>query len=269
VVLYASVMALNPGGWFDPTGFAVIAWTGAVSAAAFAIREQHMTVAALQERAESVLAARDSEVSRSLAEERVRIARDLHDSVAHSISAIALQAGAADAAVPNDPDTAHEALRDIRSTARTAIAELQEILGVLRSPGDADVPVARTIASILADAQNAGSIITADVTVSGYPEPVQRTLTRILQEALTNARRHGTGAATVLLQERDGHACLTVDNAIAPSRNARGESIMSGYGLIGMRERAATIGGTVTTDVTRNRFTMRACIPIRPDGEPS
>jgi len=179
-------------------------------------------------------------------EERARIARELHDVVAHSVSVVAIQAGAAQAVLDADPGRAREPLDAIEATARNALAELRRLLGVLRpaeeeprlgpQPGIADLP------AVAAQVSAAG--LPVDVVVQGEPAPLpaglQLAVHRIVQEALTNALRHsGATRVRVTVAYRPAHLEVTVadDGGGGPTRRP------GGHGIVGMRERVALYGG--------------------------
>jgi signal transduction histidine kinase len=185
--------------------------------------------------------------------ERARIARELHDVVAHHITMIALQAEAARLATPGLPPEGARRLTAIGDTARTALTEMGRLLGVLREDVDTEPvprqpqPGLRQLNALLNEVRDAGSG-GIRLIVSGPVEPldhgIELTAYRIVQEALTNARRHAPGAA-VDIELQYGHDGLRVrvyDNGPGPSL-ADGAS---GHGLAGMRERAAMAGGQVT-----------------------
>ncbi|MGW0519671.1 sensor histidine kinase [Crossiella sp. NPDC003009] len=195
---------------------------------------------------------------RAVAEERLRIARELHDVVGHSLSLIAVQATVANHLGPGSPEASSSALRTIESTSRGALAEVRRVLGALRSdaeltpiPGPADLP-----------GLAAGSGLAVDLTLRGdreLPAGLGLTVYRIVQEALTNVLRHaGTGSCRVLV-DRTGPAVLV--EVLDDGRG--GEPSGSGNGLLGLRERAALFGGTLSAEPRpEGGFAVRARIPI-------
>ena len=182
--------------------------------------------------------------------ERARIARELHDVVAHHISLIAVQAETARLTTPGIPADGAKRLRAIGDTAREALTEMRRLLGVLREDADTEVPDRRPqpglgqLAELLDEARNASGAVTRLI-VSGAPSTlnsgVELATYRIVQEALTNARRHAPGAAIdVELHFSDHGLLLRIrDNGPGPPAEAPD----GGHGLLGMRERAAAVGG--------------------------
>lgn len=227
------------------------------------LRREH--VAELRERA--LHAEREAERERLLAvaEERARIARDLHDSAGHAINVIALRAGAARMRHDADPGRSRAALEAIEELARQTAAEIDQIVGTLRegSPpnGVVDAPVGlASLDTLIAHQAAAGLKVTLDT--AGAPRPLgpatDQAVYRILQEALTNAARHGAGSARIELAFGDEGVALAVTNPVpADAVPASG----GGHGLIGMRERAALLGGSLDTERANGVFCIRARIP--------
>ena len=181
-------------------------------------------------------------------EERLRIARELHDVLAHSISVINVQAGVALALIDERPEQARTALTTIKAASKEALGEVRQVLGALRAPGEAPrspAPGLDRLPELLEQATSAG--LTADVTVEGtrapLPPGIDLAAFRIIQEALTNIVRHsGSRAARIRLSYAPGRVSVLVDDdgpAVA------GGDSGGGNGLVGMRERAAALGGSV------------------------
>lgn len=228
-------------------------------------RLRHLHLAELAERA--LRAERDVERERLLAaaEERARIARDLHDSAGHAINVIAVQAGAARLRYNDDPARSLAALEAIEAVARQTAEEIDGIVGTLRA-GDAAADVTEapigvaSIGTLIARGREAGLRVTLES--HGSPRPLgvaaDQAVYRILQEALTNAARHGGGSARVDLAFEDDSVVLTATNPI-PTRHATRSS--GGHGLIGMRERATLLGGVFEAEEANGEFRVRARIP--------
>jgi signal transduction histidine kinase len=223
------------------------------------LRQEH--VVEVTERARR--AERDAERERLLAaaEERARIARDLHDSAGHAISVIAVRAGAA--RLRQDPDRARAALEAIEELARHTAAEIDHIVGTLREPGSPNgkVPVGlASLDTLIARHTAAGLPVT--VAVSGTPrtpgDATDQAAYRILQEALTNAARHGDGDARLDLAYGDDAIELTVTNLV-PAGNAARSS--GGHGIVGMHERAALLGGDLQAECVAGTFRLHARVP--------
>jgi signal transduction histidine kinase len=202
--------------------------------------------------------------------ERARIARELHDVVAHHITMIALQAEAARLATPGLPPDGARRLTAIGDTARTALTEMRRLLGVLREDVDAEStlrpqPGLRQLNALLDEVRDAATGGGVRLIVSGSVEPldpgVELTAYRIVQEALTNARRHAPGAAVdvELRYHGDDLVVRVYDNGPGPASNGG-----SGHGLAGMRERAAMVGGQVTAGAAPGvGFLVEAVLPTK------
>ncbi len=214
------------------------------------VRERRAHLAALIERAETAERTRDEEARRRVDEERLRIARDLHDMVAHSLVAINVQAGVAAHVQDPDPETNRQIFRDIKQVSGEALADLRTTLGVLRA-GDVEAPVAPT-PGLEQVADLVGVLGTSGVEVELDLDDDTRTVTgtagatayRIVQEALTNVMRHaGPTRARVTLRRTGATLRLEIEND--PPSTERHPSPGSGHGLQGMRERAVALGGTL------------------------
>lgn len=212
---------------------------------------------------------------RAVAEERRRIARELHDIVAHHITTMQLMAGGARANLAHDPETAREALVTLEGSGRMALREMRQLLDVLRAGEEpehsppAPQPGTGDLERIIADARLGGleTGFTVDGPVRPLPPALGLTVFRIVQESLTNTRKHaGRTRAHVRLTYRPQEVAVEVrdDGAgdrPAPSRQAPG----TGYGLIGMRERVALQGGTLeAAALDRGGFRVAACLPAPP-----
>jgi signal transduction histidine kinase len=228
-------------------------------------RREH--IAELNERARR--ANREAERERLLAaaEERARIARDLHDSAGHAISVIAVRAGAARLRHRQDPDRSLAALEAIEELARQTAEELDQLVGTLREGSPANGVEAPTglasLGTLIARQQAAGLEVT--VATAGAPRPLgaaaDQAAYRILQEALTNAARHGAGSARIELAFGDAAVELSITNPM-PVHSSRGAPRPGGgHGLVGMRERATLLGGSLDAERANGAFRLRARIP--------
>jgi signal transduction histidine kinase len=240
----------------------VLVWTAAVVGAALTIRAQHDTVEAEAQRVLSLQEAQESLVARRLTEERVRIARDLHDSVAHGISAIALQTSAIEASL-EEPDVARERLRAVRATARAVLGETQQVLQLLREGGGATGGA--SIRTVLEDARATGDHIdeTLDPRLDAEPEATRVAMARVLREALTNARRHGRGTVTVRTAvERDTVSLVVVNQpaTLPPTTSSQG------FGLQGVQERAEAMGGYLEVHRSEHEFSLTIRLPRSEEG---
>jgi signal transduction histidine kinase len=236
-----------------------ILWSGTwIAGDRTRLRRERM--AALEERA--IRAEREAERERQLAaaEERARIARDLHDSAGHAINVILVQAGAARLLQERDPARAREALETVEEVARETIHEIDRLVGALREDGPGEVeplPGLAAVDALVEQHRAAGLQVSVETHGSrrSLARGADQAAYRILQEALTNAARHGRGDAEVDIAFGDSAVEITVTNPAAS--NAGGD----GHGLVGMRERAALLGGTLETATSNGHFEVRARLP--------
>lgn len=233
--------------------------------AGLAIRERRDRELVLEERAAILERERDEHARVTVAEERARIAREMHDIVAHAMSVIVLQARGARRMIAGDPDAARDALDAIESTSSQALAEMRQMLGLLRDDDDAPRapdPGLAELDGLVAQLREAG--LQVDVDVEGAPTDLpaglDRAAYRILQEALTNVLRHADAAnASVTIAYRPDGLELTVHDPGAPAV----EGSSDGRGILGMRERAATFGGTLDAGPdAAGGFSVRASLPL-------
>jgi signal transduction histidine kinase len=235
-----------------------VAW---VAGAQSRLRRERMEE--LEDRARR--AEREAERERQLAaaEERARIARELHDSAGHAINAILLQSEAARVLRDRDAERSEQALDTVQRVARETLAEIDTLVGALRVEGPAEVsppPGIDDIERLLTQHRSDG--LEATMTVGGKPRPcspaVDRAAYRIVQEALTNAARYGEGEARVSLDYGDSAIELEVENPIRQRRRRRSGG---GHGLAGMGERVALLGGSFEAAANGRVFRVRARLP--------
>lgn len=213
---------------------------------------------------------RERLAEQAVALDRVRIARELHDSVAHHVSVMGVQAGAARSALEADPDAAREALLHVEATARSAIDELHGILVTLR---DVDASPAESAPGSTVGVAALPSLVQASIDaglptefeVVGDPRPLPPTLSlnlyRIAQEALTNARKHAGPDAVAEVRVR--YLPDAVELEVANTGVARGRRAIGGLGQLGMRERVATSGGSLEVGPrSRGGYLVRARLPV-------
>jgi signal transduction histidine kinase len=246
-----------------------LAWESTIAAAWLLgayLRTRRLYVAELEERAARAERARAEQARAAVADERARIARELHDAVAHGVTVMVVQAEAAEEVLSADPERAREPLRKVQRSGREALVELRRLLGFLR---DEDAAAERApqpgLANLdaLVESVRAGGL-DVDVRVEGDPVPLPGGLDlsayRIVQEALTNALKHaGPAHATVAVTYGDGMLELDV------SDDGRGRSAAdgAGQGLAGMRERVALYGGELESGPQPQRgFRVRARLPV-------
>ncbi|MFE1320522.1 sensor histidine kinase [Kitasatospora phosalacinea] len=213
---------------------------------------EHALHEARRQHAEQRVLAAEAEARRTVAEERLRLARELHDIVGHSLSVIAVQSGTARHVLAEQPEEAAKALDAIRATSRTALTELRSLLGVLRedAPGEPGPGGLADLPRLLADSHRAGLHVELTTTGPARPLPagVDLAAYRIVQEALTNVVKHSDAdRADVALTYRDGELDVEVVDAGRPRSGGGGSGGGGGggggHGLVGIRERAALYGG--------------------------
>lgn len=225
-----------------------------------------MERAALVDRTAELEREREMTAAQAVALDRVRIARELHDVVAHHVSAMGVQAGAARTVLERDPGAARAALAGIETSARDALSELRQLLETLRT-SDADTPDASTVQlaaldDLVSHAQENG--LPTTLTIIGdaveVPELVQVNVYRVAQEALTNARRHGGPGASADVRLRYGRGALELEIV----NNGRVAALARpGLGIVGMRERAAASGGELIAEPrARGGFLVRFSVPL-------
>jgi signal transduction histidine kinase len=231
----------------------------------FALRGQLVQSTLLAHRAERLEREREQTARLAVAEERVRIARELHDVVAHAVSVIVVQAQAGQRVLEGEQTSAREALGSIESTGRQALVEMRRLLGILRKE-DRELALAPRPSLAHLDAlaervREAG--LPVELHVEGeekqLPPGVDLSAYRIVQEALTNALKHaGPASAQVVVRYRPGE----VEIEISDDGRGQVDGREGGHGLVGMRERAALVGGSVESGTDGGRgYTVRARLP--------
>lgn len=258
----ADISAQNVTAYFITIAlFVVVAWAlGTLG------RTRQAYVDALVERGERLQRESAQQAALAAIEERHRIAREMHDVVAHSLTTMVVQADGARAAGAHDPSVAAPALGTIAATGREALAELRGMLGVLRSeePGpQAPQPRLSDLAALLDEARAAGTTVVGELPdeATGVPDGVALTAYRIVQEGLTNIRKHaGPATAHVVLRPDAGALLVEVRD---DGRGAAAPDDGRGLGLTGMRERVAAHGGTLTAGpAPGGGFAVCARIPL-------
>jgi signal transduction histidine kinase len=257
---------LGPFGWFG--GPNVTMWPELLAAGAVGayVAARRQWLAAERDRAVQAEQAREEETRRRVDAERMRIARELHDVVAHSMAMINVQATAASMQLAADPAAAAEAIQAIRRASKSGLRELRTILEVLRQAdgGSPPVPDLGAIAALVEATSAAGTPATLESAgpLASVPPPVTLAAYRIVQESLTNVVRHaGRVAAIVGLRQDDGYLYVDVVNDAGTTPAALSDG--AGTGLAGMRERAAALGGTLDAGPRPGGgFAVRARLPL-------
>lgn len=207
----------------------------------------------------------------AVADERARMARELHDVVANQLSAIAIHATAVLSVPDPSPQLVRRAVEQIRESSVSGLAEMRQMIGLLREDGDpgaadpATRPGLASLPQLVAQAEADG--LAVELHTGGLdralPVSVDFAAHRIVRESLTNAWKHGTGAAVLRVDVDADRVLIETDNGLRPD----GPSPGSGHGLIGMRERAALLGGTLSAGAQDGRWRLRASLPLRHTGQ--
>ncbi len=222
-------------------------------------------VASLQERAEIAEQEQALRAAQARADERARIAREMHDVLAHRISLMSMHAGILAYREDLSPEETREIASIIQSNASDSLTELRVVLGTLRQPGQAPPKPQPTLAdlpSLVDDARASGARVTVTDTVTSpgtLPVPTGRHAYRIIQEALTNARKHAVGAPVTLALSGGPEAGLTI--VVANPLTADAGLPGAGLGLVGLAERVEVVGGNSSAGVEAGRFVVRAWLP--------
>ncbi len=240
--------------------------------------------AALERERDLLQRERDLQAEQAVAVERTRIARELHDVVAHHVSVMVIQAGAAEGTVPPEDAAAHQALGTIAQTGREAMSEMRRLLSLLRSEGPdgghaqtgGSVPEARTpqpglgnLPALVARIQEAG--VDVIYAISGQPRPVPQAIelsaSRVAQEGLTNTLRHAGAGAHARLEVRYRPQALTIEVTDDGGGEAAGQESSApetpGHGIVGMRERVALFGGSLDAGPLHGKgYRVRAVFPL-------
>jgi signal transduction histidine kinase len=230
---------------------------------AFRFRREY--IAAMEERARWALESREAEARRRVTEDRLRIARELHDVLGHQMAVIRVHAGLARRTLTTDPGTAAAALSETETAAQSVLREMTGILRLLREAdadsGTAPAPGLDDLDQLVDEVRRNGLTVTVAERVE--PGRVSRlvgvTAYRIIQECLTNAGRHSAGAVELSLRTESEVLVIEATNPLpTPVRTPPG----SGYGLIGMRERVRAVGGRLTAGQSEGSFRVRAELPL-------
>ncbi|MER5885251.1 histidine kinase [Streptomyces sp. NPDC001941] len=279
VVLTGAAMTFGATPWYTQENLGLFAWTGLAAAAGDAVRSRRAFVDAIRERAERAERTREEEARRRVAEERLRIARDLHDVVAHHIALVNVQAGVAAHVMDKRPDQAKEALAHVREASRSALNELRATVGLLRQSGDPEAPTEPApglgvLDELLTTFRQAGLPVELARTDTDerLPAAVDLAAYRIVQEALTNVRKHaGPDAKAEVSVVRVGRTVeVTVldDGAPQPPGTGSDTGDGGGHGLLGMRERVTALGGTLTAGPRYGGgFRVQAILPVEAEAK--
>jgi signal transduction histidine kinase len=247
----------------DPTASVAAFAAMVLAATGTAIRVNARYHAESAARLRTMKESRETEIKREIAQERLRVARDLHDSVGHQIAVVSMRLGSAEVHLPPEAAAAQADLEAARAALQTVLRETQAILRVLRDDDPpAEAPARRpSIHHLVTVLRDAGMRIDADVAeLDDVPADVALTAYRIVEEALTNAQKYGAGTATLRVEvAADDAIRIDVANPVPEVLGRRPRT--GGLGLIGMRERAEASGGTLDSRSEDGTFHVTATLP--------
>ncbi|MEV6023640.1 histidine kinase [Streptomyces sp. NPDC052036] len=257
--------------WRDPRGLLIGVGVGVVTlapaATGWVVRDHRDAAEAARLRAEQTALLAEMDRAQAVVDERARVARELHDMVANHLSAIAIHSTAALSL--DDPETSRDALGVIRENSVAGLAEMRQLIGILRADdrAPAATPTLDGLGAMVENARTNGLDVTLDARCGQVPAPVELAAYRIVQESLTNALKHaGPGRVTVYLAQDDDALAVRVTSPCGRPDGPRAPG--SGSGLVGMRERAALLGGTFDAGPDGALWAVRAVLPLT-QGDPS
>ena len=262
VVAVAVADAVHTGTWWGDDVVLSAMLVAVVLAAGFAVGSRRSTLEEARDRVERAERTREAEAARRVAEERLRIARELHDVLGHHVAVIGVQAGVAETLLVSRPEAARAALEHVQDASGSVLTELAALVEVLREPGDgpatSPTPGLESLDGLLEDVRSTGLVV--DVASRGAARPlapvVDLTAFRVVQEALTNARKHGDGRADLIMTHAADALTIEVLNACGPDLPG------GGHGLVGMRERVVSVGGSLDAGADGRHFRVRAVLPV-------
>ena len=293
--LFASAVVLGVAVDLQPAKVAILAtyiaseiFVGLAWLAGWNQRRRRARLAELRARAERLEREREEEARRAVSQERLRIARELHDVIAHSMSVIAVQSAVGNHVMDTQPAEARKALAAIEATSRSALTEMRRLLGVLRQEGEprgslTPAPGLADLSALVAQVQDAG--LRVWISVEGerglVPPGIDLSAYRVIQEALTNVMKHaGSATATVAICYAGDSVTVEIANQTpaasdvrvpvprtGPGQGVTGQGVTepgtTGHGIIGMRERVAVFGGEFAAGPAPDGgFLVRACFPV-------
>jgi signal transduction histidine kinase len=261
------------GAWLDGAKLAVAAACGLALAAGDGTRSRRAYLAEVEERACRAERDRDEEAHRRVTEERLRIARDLHDSLGHQIAVINAQAGMASHLFHAQPATASQALANIKQASRAALDDLRNTVSLMRQPGEPITPTTPAVgvgglAELVGSFRGSGMRIDHEIDgpVRRLAPTADQAAYRVVQEALTNVRKHAGGAATQVrlsFQPAALHIVVENDGHSRPGQDG------AGHGITGMRERVSAAGGRLDAGPrTGGGYRVSAVLPLPADRRP-
>jgi signal transduction histidine kinase len=272
VAIMLLTLPASIGTIWDPRVFQFGLIVAFATAAGDGARSRHAYIAAINDRAERAVQTREAEARRRVSEERLRIARDLHDAVAHQIAVISLHAGVASSTVDTRPEKAKDSLATIRAAARTVLGEIGDLMTMLRTNDDdaaraAPRPQAGMDRLDELVEQFRASGLDVHTRIEGDPSRVTGAVSlvgyRVVQEALTNAHKHGIEhRAHILFRIGTDTTTVTVTNPTDTGATAEPMTAGTRLGLLGLRERVASVRGTLAAGLTSAGWKVEACLPL-------
>ena len=267
--LYAAALVTNDFSFGDPRSVIALAWTAVAVGIGDATRSWRRYRESAEAQVRSAVLAAEAETRQQISEERLSMARELHDLLAHNLSVMNVQTGAAQHLLRSDPDGAEAALSAAREAGREVLDELRELLSVLRhddtgngAPRSA-LPTVDDISTLVDRMRAAGLQVLWNQT--GAPRDIAPAVSlaayRIVQEGLTNAAKHGDGSAELATVWDTHGLAIGISNPV-PAEKATDTDTVGGHGLVGMRERAVGNGGTFEAAVKDGRFVVSANLPV-------
>jgi signal transduction histidine kinase len=255
-------------GWSGDTAIFVAVWLGLATLAGLGLGARQRYLAEVRARSRWAERSREEESRRHMAEERLRIAREMHDVLGHSLAVITLQAGVAEHLLDSRPDEVRRAVTAIRNVSKQALAELRSELAMLRGEGQngaerTPTPDVSALPSLVAQMRDAGLRVDLDLEASVHdlPEIVSRAAYRLVQESLTNVARHAGSSATAAVSARVEDGALRIeiiDDGVGAA------ALQDGAGIEGMRERVAALGGSFSAANRDHRgFAVTASLPVQ------
>lgn len=266
----ASLAAVSVGGVLDPLVLLVLLLTGFAFATGETARVRRAYLTELAARAHRAERTREVEASRRVAEDRLRIARDLHDTVAHQITVISLHSGVASANIEKSPDLARESLQTIRRAARTVLGEIGDLLATLRSTEEvtrpARAPGLADLSGLLEGFTRSGLEVSSSVAgdIDRLTPAADLVAYRVIQEGLTNALRHGAGQVSLSIVIGPAAAELAITNPVGNGldHNRTGP----GHGLAGITERVTAVRGQTNHGSRDGHFQLAVTLPTSHTG---
>ncbi|MHC9043221.1 sensor histidine kinase [Microbacterium saperdae] len=265
--LYLALVAREAGQFDAPVALVAATFVVAAAAAGSAVRLQTDSWDAARQRAVDLASAQAVALRQAVTDERLRIARDLHDVVGHELAVVNINVGVAEVSLPSGADGARRALQAAREGLQRTLQETQQILDLLRAVDTkpdyrSELALVEHIPSLVERVTAAGGTIVARVAedLPALDAEVSAAAYRIVQEALTNAEKYGTGVVQLTVRVEDSRLLIDVSN---PSRPSIDTAPRAGYGIVGMRERTQAAGGNIEISQSEDTFAVHLKLPTK------